>query len=550
MRKKLTVILTTLFLFTALSLFMPKQVKAESIYNIIDNIEHVHASSHYVFWSNQPGVLDAYLPGCTTEKYDPATRRWVGISYVAKTACGRIWVSYMTGGFLEPDNLNYAVIQYSDDDGKTWSEDFIIIERDDADARLYSPILFYDNSKLSVFMNGYLMIIDNPDCEKPSENIHIPKNFYYTGYSWAHAPTKINEHYYIGTVENASTPTDIRIVASANGIVWEDIAKAYSIGGAAKKWNEGQIAVLSDGKYMMLGRLDGGTGVERTYSDDDGYTWSGCETDLESPYVGPFTRLGLINTNDGGLLIINNDSTERREKMTCWLSYDDGQTWPYKYVIDDREWGDSYWGISYPDAKCDDDGNIYITWDQRTPFGEINVCKLSVEDIKAGKIVTEGSYKFTNVTRCVTSYEYITAINEELNYMRTVEVGTTLDSITENLPTEITYRTEKGAIVNATGTWKSDDYRKDEAGYYTVYFDIDNMNPNHLDPNALLRIRIKSISQTQPDNPSDSGNNNNNNNNNEGENKAGCTGSITSVLSYFIFIPLTLYAFKKRKDNY
>ena len=530
---------------------IPKKVSASTLDDIIPNIDHLYASHFYVFWSNQPGVLDTYLPGSTTEKYDPATRRWHGMSYVAKTDGGRIWISYGTGGFLEPDNLNYAVLQYSDDDGKTWSEDFLIIEREEPEAHLYPPVLFYNNGSLSCFFGGYLMVLDNPDCENPSENLHLPKNFYYTGFSPSHAPTKIDDHYYILTVES-SVPTDIRIVASANGLVWEDIAKAYSAGGTAKKWNEGQIAVLSDGKYMMLGRIDGGTGVERTYSDDEGYTWSGCETDLDSPYVGPFTKLCMINTADGGLLIINNDSTERREKMTCWLSYDDGQTWPYKFVLDDREWGESYWGFSYPDAIVDKDGNIYITWDQRTPFGEINLAKISIDDIKAGKIVTEGSYKFTNVTRCVTSYEYITAINEELNYMRTVEVGTTLDAITANLPTEITYRTENGATVNATGTWKSDDYRKDEVGYYTVYFDIDNMNPNHLDPNALLRIRIKSISQTQPDNPSDPGNNNNNNEpgNKTGSNNFGCTGSITSVLSYFIFIPLTLYAFKKRKENY
>ena len=546
MRIKIMTALTTVFLFILMIMCIPKNVKAESLYDIIDNIEHVSTSHYYVFWSSEPGVLDAYLPGSNTEKYNPATRRWNGMSYIAKTEGGRIWISYTTGGFLEPDNLNYSVLQYSDDDGKTWSEDFLIIDRDEADAHIYAPILFYDNSKLSVFFGGYLMLIDNPDCEDPVHNLHLPKNFYYTGFSLCHAPTKINDHYYIATVENSAAPTDIRIVASANGIVWEDIAKAYSIGGNSKKWNEGQICVLSNDDYMLLARIDGGSGVERTFSDDEGYTWTATETDLESPYVGPFTKLCIINTSDDGLLIINNDSTEKREKMTCWLSYDDGKTWPYKFVLDDRDYGTSYWGFSYPDAICDKDGNIYITWDQREPFGEINVAKVNINDIKAGKIVTPGSYKFSNVTRCVTSYIYITSINEEINYMREVNIGTSLESITQNLPKTITYTLENGTTKTVNGTWKSNDYRPNEAGYYTIYFDSSEIDSNTLDPHALLKVRVKVKSDEKeepPVNPTEPSKT-------EEPTKPlveGCNGSITSVLSYFIFIPLTLYAFKKRR---
>ncbi len=40
------------------------------------------------------------------------------------------------------------------------------------------------------------------------------------------------------------------------------------------------------------------------------------------------------------------------------LSEDDGATWKYSLMIDERD------DVSYPDAKEADDGYIYITYDR------------------------------------------------------------------------------------------------------------------------------------------------------------------------------------------
>ena len=79
------------------------------------------------------------------------------------------------------------------------------------------------------------------------------------------------------------------------------------------------------------------------------------------------------------------------------LSEDEGKTWSYKLLLDERG------GVSYPDVKEADDGYIYITYDrERGAFlktvdeayskaREILFAKITEEDIVNGKIVSEGS---------------------------------------------------------------------------------------------------------------------------------------------------------------
>lgn len=484
-------------LFTA-SIFNNNSItlKAETEEDYISHFEGIkykQYSDMIMFWSNQEKVNDLYLPGSDSEKYnDESTVRWNGMSYIAKTDNGRLWTTFGTGGYLEPDNLNYSMLKYSDDDGKTWSNESIIIDNITPEKRSYPAILFYDEGRLICYLGVTVFYFDNPDCENPSENLNFPRSMYYSGTPMCHAPLKLRDNYYVTTCENSASPTNIRIIASTNALVWEDIATVYSAGGESKKWNEGQLCKLSDGKLMMLARLDGGSGVEMALSEDeDGYAWSSSKTDLPSPFVGPYSKLCIINTNDGGLLLINHDSTTAREKICCFLSYDDGKTFPYKFVLDDRQGiPASYWGISYPDAIIDKDNNVYITWDQRTPTAEVLNAKLSIDDIKAGKIVTEGSYLYNSIRRCSNYYDIATIEGKFEQYYEVLK-GTSKDSIIKNLPTSIHYTDTKGNSNTATGTWKSDDYNANENGLYSIYFAIDNKDEFLLDSYSLLKVRVK-----------------------------------------------------------
>ena len=76
----------------------------------------------------------------------------------------------------------------------------------------------------------------------------------------------------------------------------------------------------------------------------------------------------------------------KRQHLSALLSEDDGQTWPYSLLLDERN------EVSYPDAKEADDGFIYVTYDhERVTEREILMARFTEEDIIKGKTVTCGS---------------------------------------------------------------------------------------------------------------------------------------------------------------
>lgn len=65
--------------------------------------------------------------------------------------------------------------------------------------------------------------------------------------------------------------------------------------------------------------------------------------------------------------------------MTAFLSEDDGRTWPYKLLLDERE------DVSYPDIAQDGNGNIYVVYDRkRVTQREILMARFREEDVKRG----------------------------------------------------------------------------------------------------------------------------------------------------------------------
>ena len=77
---------------------------------------------------------------------------------------------------------------------------------------------------------------------------------------------------------------------------------------------------------------------------------------------------------------------EGRRDLTAYLSDDDGETWPYKLLIQDGP-------CSYPDAAQDKDGRIYIPYDigRHGKGAEIRMARISEEDIINGRIISEDS---------------------------------------------------------------------------------------------------------------------------------------------------------------
>ena len=80
------------------------------------------------------------------------------------------------------------------------------------------------------------------------------------------------------------------------------------------------------------------------------------------------------------MIAIINDSLKVREKLTAFLSDDDGRSWKYSLLLDPRQ------GVSYPDAVENGDGLIVVYDKDRFKGGFIYMAKFTEDDVMNGKI--------------------------------------------------------------------------------------------------------------------------------------------------------------------
>ena len=338
------------------------------------------------------------------EKYSENIRNFQGCPTLAVTPKGRIYVGWYSGGTREPHMENYNILVYSDDQGKTWSKPLLVIESSKnnfihaLDIQLWTDpkghlhvFWVQNNTKLQpevmpkaeknqplVCVDGYMfddfvhseweMICENPDAENPvfSEPKYMDKGFLRC------KPLVLNNNRILAFNYDQ---TESRYGYSIS----DDGGKTYNHRYGAEKvstmFDETMAYQLEDGSIRMLARSDIGELVE-SYSYDNGDTW----TDAKSSGIdSPNTRFYIYKIAPNQVLMVNNDHRTSRTNMSVYLSLDDGKTWTYKMLIDDRN------DISYPDVDFYDD-NIYIAYDrERCGAKEILFVKTSIEDLKTNK---------------------------------------------------------------------------------------------------------------------------------------------------------------------
>ncbi|MGC9317724.1 MAG: sialidase family protein, partial [Armatimonadota bacterium] len=127
------------------------------------------------------------------------------------------------------------------------------------------------------------------------------------------------------------------------GETWHKSNEILPPEGLSSGLQEPGVIALEDGRLMMLCRTSGGCQY-RSYSDDDGETWSPAEpTNIISP-VSPATFERIPQTGD--ILMAWNDHSDidpelagKRTPYTVAISRDEGQTWENVKVIDDDPMG-------------------------------------------------------------------------------------------------------------------------------------------------------------------------------------------------------------------
>lgn len=337
--------------------------------------------------------------------YTASLRLWQGIPGIEVTKKGRIFSTFYSGGTTEQIG-NYCLLLKSDD-GIYFGEPIAAAVPPEAH-RCYDPCLWIDPLGRLWFIWSvmtdhavYAAICDDPDADvltwhEPrviGHDVMMNKPVVLTTGEWlfpiavwriaAIGPQSISPHTPHGafaykTIDNGENFTQMGFCAMQD-----------------RSFDEHMIVELQDGRLMMLVRTNYGIGV--SYSYDRGKTWSEGEN---SGYGGPCSRFFIRRLSSGRLLLINHVGYENRNRshLTALLSEDDGITWKYSLLLDERN------NVSYPDAAIGPDGSIYITYDRergayQTEFSkifdharEILIAKITEEDIIAGKLISDGSY--------------------------------------------------------------------------------------------------------------------------------------------------------------
>ncbi len=228
---------------------------------------------------------------------------------------GRIWCAALwsfgnrgwngSGPGLTPAQTGQFLLNFSDDDGATWSAPVSITEQ-------------VKNPAWNLYFQGPGKGI----CTRDSTLI-FPAQFR----------------------EGNGVARSNFIYSLDRGISWHNAPAAVPTGSAST--NEAQIVELDDGS-LLLSMKNFDSRKSRLWCI---YSWNKeTETIADGAWGEPWysqndpTVMGSVDRYrsvlDGdpysALLFANPDSKTARERMTVRVSFDEGQTWPYKRKIDDR----------------------------------------------------------------------------------------------------------------------------------------------------------------------------------------------------------------------
>ncbi|MCX7705799.1 MAG: glycoside hydrolase, partial [bacterium] len=306
------------------------------------------------------------------------------------------WLTWYSGGDGEGPE-NYVIVVKSVDAEKTWFEPFLVIDPP-SKIRAFDPCLWLDPAgRLWLFWamsNGlwdgrggvWTMVNENPDSgiskwSKPkrvADGIMMNKPTVLSSGEWLFPIAIWNREPFIHETNH---------LRFSNVYVSYDAGRTINYFSSAdvpeRTCDEHIIVELKNGSLWMLVRTSYGIG--ESFSFDRGRTWT---PGRDSGIPGPDSRFQIRRLKSGNLLLINHHGFKDRVRshLTALLSEDDGKTWQYKLLLDERE------NVSYPDATEDEYGRIFIIYDHdRYGAKEILMAVITENDIKAGRIVTPDS---------------------------------------------------------------------------------------------------------------------------------------------------------------
>ena len=327
---------------------------------------------------------------------DLSKRTWQGIPGIERTAKGRVFASWFTGGPKEPSPDNTVVLSRSDDGGKTFNAPEAMALPQSDGTRCFDPTLWIDpqgrlwyifnrGNKDTAKHDVWARICDDPDASTPVWGAELRVGYEVPFAFRMNKPTVLSSGEWIMPVTHAAEPARdwFPFATQLQGVgISNDEGRSWKLHGALKapKWAlECMITELRDGRLWLLTRTGGGF-LWESHSTDKGVTW---DEPKASTIANPGSRFFIRRLASGNLLLVNHYKFKGRSHLTAQLSTDDGVTWNDGLLLDERN------GVSYPDGVQDKDGLIWITYDRdRNGAGDILIAKFREEDLKAGKDVS------------------------------------------------------------------------------------------------------------------------------------------------------------------
>jgi hypothetical protein len=332
----------------------------------------------------------------TESRYADDGRCWQGIPSVEKTKAGQLYVVFYSGMKTE-DSGNFVVVMRSRDGGEKWLCPWMIIEHPRPDIRCFDPNIWLDpTGRLWIFWSQsrgkfdgragvWAITTRDPDAEQPTWS--KPRRFAHG--VMMNKPTVLRDGtwlfpcaVWISHPAGEQHP-EVEHERFSNVYASTDQGKTINWRGGAdlpdRSFDEHAVIERSDGSLWMLIRAKDGIG--ESHSTDGGYSWS---RGVSSSLSGPSSRFFIGHLASGRLLMINHIHFSGRNNLAAMLSEDDGQTWPYSLLLDERD------AVSYPDATEDENGLITVVYDrERYAAREILMATLTEQDIRSGTCVTE-----------------------------------------------------------------------------------------------------------------------------------------------------------------
>lgn len=331
-----------------------------------------------------------------------ATRTMTGIPSLVVSKGGRLWATWYAGPTPGEDPNNYVVLSSSGDGGRSWTEVCIVDPDGAGPRRAFDPELWIGpDERLRWFWCDrvgtcnigietdtlWMMEIDNPDivpsCGFPNprpigHGVMMDKPIVLRDGTWALPVSKWFAEQSVGM------------------LVSEDEGKTFHTRGAAgipkedRTFDEHQFVERKNADIWCLARTL--SGIREGVSTDGGATWPEL---APSSIRHTASRFFISRLASGNLLLVKHGPVEvltpNRDRLTAYLSEDDGQSWKGGLMLDERE------GVSYPDGQQAADGTLYVVYDfDRYASRQILFAAFTEADVAAGRD-TSGRVRLRNV---------------------------------------------------------------------------------------------------------------------------------------------------------